>query len=101
MYGLGALDERGAGVEQVEAAALRVLLRLRARLRDDDGDLAPRGVRVGEPGGDQRALHAVAAGRRSARGARELGDAVGDADLAPAREHAVAEGGVADAARCG
>ena len=61
----------------------------------------PAAVRVGEPGGDQRALHAVAAVRRCGGGARELGDAVGDAEIGAAREHAVAEGGVADAARGG
>src|SRR5512132_554482 len=54
----GLLDENGAGIEQVEAPALHVLLRLGRWLGGDDGDVAARGAGagVGEPGREQRAL---------------------------------------------
>ena len=43
------LDQHRAGVEQVKAAALHVLLRFRAGGGGDDGDIAPGAGGVGEP----------------------------------------------------
>jgi len=44
-----ATHKDGAGVEQVEAAALNVLLGLGSWLRGHDGDVAAGGRGVGEP----------------------------------------------------
>jgi hypothetical protein len=44
------LYQDGAGVEQIEALALHVLLRLGTRLGGDDGDVAAGCGRIGEPG---------------------------------------------------
>jgi hypothetical protein len=43
-------DQDGAGIEQVEALALHVLLGLGPGLRDDNRDVAAGGCGVGEPG---------------------------------------------------
>ena len=70
----------GAGVEQVEAPALRVLLGLGPGLGGDDGDVAAGRRGVGEPGRQQRGLDTPAAVRGRGRRAGELRDALGDAD---------------------
>src|SRR5258707_387024 len=54
--GSGLLDQDGAGIEQIEALTLRVLLGFRSWLGDDDGDVAAVGGRVGEAGGQQPGL---------------------------------------------
>jgi hypothetical protein len=54
------LDQNGAGVEQVEAATLGVLLGPGSRLRGDDGNVAPGGGGVDEPRREQRRLDAQA-----------------------------------------
>ena len=46
----GLFHQDGAGIEQIEALALRVLLGLGPRLGGDDGDIAAGGGSVGEPG---------------------------------------------------
>ena len=48
--GSGLFDQDSAGVEQIEALALHVLLRLGPRLRGDNRDVAAGGRGVGEPG---------------------------------------------------
>jgi hypothetical protein len=94
------LDQNGAGVEQVEAATLGVLLGSGSRLRDDDGNIAPGGRGVDEPRREQRRLDAQPAVRRRGAGAGHLGDATGDAQPGPAGERAVVQRDVAgDAGR--
>src|SRR4051812_39428858 len=73
-----------AGVEQVETAALSVLLGLGAGLDGDDRDVAAARGGVGEPGRQQGALDAAAPESGCGPGAGELGDAVGDAHAAAA-----------------
>ena len=48
--GSGLLDQNGAGVEQIEAPALHVLLGLGSRLGGDQGDVAAGGRGVGKAG---------------------------------------------------
>src|SRR5690348_1155430 len=94
----GPLDQDGAGVEQVEALTLRVLLGLGPGLGDDHGDVAAGRGRVGQPGGQQRGLHAPAPVRGHGRRAGELRDALGYPHGGPADDDPVAQRGVADAA---
>jgi hypothetical protein len=95
------LHEDGAGVEQVKAAALYVLLRLGCGLGGDDREVAAGGRRVDEPGGEKGALDAPAAVRGRGRGACELSHAVGDTEAGAAGGDGVAYSEVAhDAGGC-
>src|SRR5262245_20334883 len=69
-------DQNGARVEQREPRALDVLLRLRPRLRRDDGEVAPLPGGVDEPGTEQCRLNAAPPVRRQRRGSGELREAV-------------------------
>src|SRR5262249_38776188 len=91
-------DEDCARVEQVEAAALHVLMRSRPRLGGDDGDVAPASHGVREAHGEQRAVNTSAALRRGGRPTAELCDAVGDAHAGAAWDDAVAQRDVAHVA---
>src|SRR6266542_1802817 len=86
----GLLDQDGAGVEQIEAATLRVLLRLGGRLGGDHGDVAPCCRGVGEPCRQQRGLDPAAAVRGRGRRAGELCDAVCAAPTGPTGDDPVA-----------
>jgi hypothetical protein len=88
----------GAGVEQVEALALHVLLRHRSRQSGHDGDVAAGGCCVGEPGRQQRGLHPPAAVRRRRRRAGELRDALRHAKASAAGDDPVAQRKVTDPA---
>src|SRR5262245_5343908 len=70
------LHEDGSGVEEVEAAALGVVLGPRCRLGGDHADIAAGSGGVGEAGGQQSGLDAVAAVCGECCGAGELSDAV-------------------------
>ena len=58
--GSGLLYQDGAGIEQIEALTLHVLLRFGPRLSRGDGDVAAGRRRIGEPGREQRGLDAPA-----------------------------------------
>jgi hypothetical protein len=88
--GSGLLDQDGAGIEQVEAAALHVLLRLGPRLGGDGRDVGPGGG-VGEPGRQQRGLDAPAAVRWRGRRAGELGGALCQAEAGAAGDDPAAQ----------
>ena len=89
------LDQQLPGIEQPEAFTLDVLLRLRAGLRDDDGDGAAGSRRVHEAGAQQRRLHAAAAEARQRPGAAELRDVTVQAQRPAAGDLAVDAGDVA------
>ena len=67
-------DQDGTRVEKVESQALDVLLRLRARLGGDGGDIAAGFGGGGEARGEERGLDAVPAVGGDGGGAAELGD---------------------------
>src|SRR5215207_8371896 len=83
------LHEDGSGVEEVEAAALGVLLGLRCGLGGDHADVAACGSRLGEAREQERGLDAMAAVGGERGGAGELGDAFGCSETGSARDFAV------------
>src|SRR5262249_57771762 len=87
----------GTGIEQVKAPALHVLLRLRPRLRGDDGDVTAGGCGVGEPGRQQRRLHTPPAVRGRGRGTGELRDALRWPETATAGPDPIPPRGIARA----
>jgi hypothetical protein len=88
------LHQDGAGVEQVEPSALRVLLGLRAGLGHHDGDVAAGRRGVDESRRQQRGLDAVATVRGCGRRPGELRDALGEPQAGGAGEDAVAQRGI-------
>ncbi len=98
--GSGLLHQNGAGIEQIEAPTLRVLLGLGPRLRGDDGDVTAGGCGVGEPGREQRGLDTPSAVRGRGRRAGELSDALCHTEAGAAGDDLVAQPDVAhDAGR--
>src|SRR5215470_19967092 len=89
--GSGLFDQNGTRVEQVEALALDVLLRLGPRPGGDDGDVAAGGRGGGEPGRQQRGLDAVAAVRGGGGRAGEVRDAPGQVEAGTAGGDPVAQ----------
>jgi hypothetical protein len=81
----------GAGVEQVKAPALRVLLRLGSGLGGDDRDVTACGRSVSEPGREQRGLDAPAAVPGRGCRAGELRDPVSDNEAGAAGGDPVAQ----------
>jgi hypothetical protein len=76
-------QEHRAGVEQAEAAAWNVVLRLGPRLGGHHRDVAAGCSGIGEPNGEQRTVDAATALRRRSGCARMLGDAVCDREAGP------------------